>query len=209
MTEEAINNHLTLRQHEILKFIEKHHVSHSYAPSYREIQHHFGYNSVGTVYNLIRALKKKGFLSTGNGAHRSFEIPSSQRRENSDLELKIIGTLAAGEPIHFYPQPQTISVPRAMVPSPDKTYVLRAEGELLKSEAVSEGDLLVVEAREDPEDGETIIVLLEGKRAWIKRFSLVEGGGLLSSYSEKETPLTFSPHQFHVIGIVLGLLRLY
>ena len=47
-----------------------------------------------------------------------------------------------------------------MVHSPDRTYALRVSGNGLHEEMISEGDLLLVEAREVANAGETVIALI-------------------------------------------------
>ncbi|NBX83761.1 hypothetical protein EBQ90_11865 [bacterium] len=51
---------LTEQQAEVLHYIERVFQEQGYAPSYREIQNHFGYKSVGTVQDHVRALIQKG-----------------------------------------------------------------------------------------------------------------------------------------------------
>lgn len=200
---------LTPRQHEVLNFIEQHIESYSYAPSYREIQNHFGYQSVGTVYNLVRALRKKGVLESGDRLHRTFEIVHSPTNQHKETDIRLIGTLSAGEPIHFEKQPQVISVPKAMTPNPEKTYLLRVKGNQFQNQGINEGDLLVIEARQDPQEGETILVLLKETGAEIKRFSLTEKGILLTSDGLQQKSMITSSDQLRMIGVILGLLRLY
>ena len=52
---------LTFRQREVLDFIKAFHETHGYAPTYREIGHHFGF-SERCAYEHIGLIVRKGHL---------------------------------------------------------------------------------------------------------------------------------------------------
>lgn len=87
---------LTLKQRKILEFIVDYFKTKGVPPSFREIAKFFGYKSLRTVYDHIRALEKKGFLIRDTKKSRSV-FPSQSI--NISETLKVYGDIAAGYPI--------------------------------------------------------------------------------------------------------------
>jgi repressor LexA len=54
------NKKLTVRQREVLRFIEEFQLKHGVVPSTREIQAQFGFASQTAAMNHLRALERKG-----------------------------------------------------------------------------------------------------------------------------------------------------
>lgn len=201
---------LTKRQREILDFIEEFTKNNRYAPSYREIGQHFGFASPGTVYKHIQVLKGKGALIGESKSSRSIALadPPQQPVMQSEIEIPFIGHISAGLPIQTFSQTQQIAVPRRLVHNHEKTYALRVQGDALNEELIADGDLLIVEARQEAHPGETIVALINTHDTIVKRF-YPDGDyvRLISVYSH-HYPMTLRQEDVQVQGIVIGLLRL-
>lgn len=61
---------LTERQSEVLKYIKVHRDLNGYSPTTREIGDYFGYVQTAAM-NHVRALEKKGYVTTKRGASRT------------------------------------------------------------------------------------------------------------------------------------------
>ena len=99
---------LTSKQTEILQFIQNFIDRNHYSPSYREIMHHFSFNSPGTVYKHLHTLKRKGVLTAEKQSHRSI-MPVQQPKvtnEGADMQLPLIGNLSIGYPLELFARPQ-------------------------------------------------------------------------------------------------------
>ena len=68
---------LTRRQQEIISFVSHFIQTNRYSPSYREIQNHFGFSSLGTVFRHLAVLKRKGALSNEKNCGRSLSIQAN------------------------------------------------------------------------------------------------------------------------------------
>src|SRR5262245_26913691 len=104
---------LTKKQQEILAFIQDFIQRYHYSPSYREIMHHFGFASLGTVSKHLNALKRKGVLAGEKQSSRSIHPTFTDDRQKNtfEVELPFMGHLTAGLPIETFPQAQTLAVP--------------------------------------------------------------------------------------------------
>lgn len=202
---------LTKRQRQIVDYIQEFINSNRYSPSYREICQHFGFHSLGSVYKHINALKRKGAVLCQTKASRSI-APTTQTTQptvQTEVEVPFIGHITAGTPIHTFSQTQHITVPRGLVPAPEKTYALRVQGDSLSEEMIADGDLLLVEARQEAHPGETIVALINGHDTIVKKYH-PEGAfiRLLSSYAQHH-PIILRPEDILIQGVVIGLLRLF
>lgn len=202
---------LTRRQRELIDFIQNFISNNRYSPSYREISHHFGFNSLGSVHKHIATLKKKGALSSKSRVGRSITtveepnlIPTS-----SEVSVPLIGYIAAGMPIQTFSQSQQVQVPSAYVHSPDKTYALRAQGDSLSEELIADGDILLVEVRHEAHPGETVVALINDHHIIVKKY-YPEGDFIrLSGSHSDHNPILLRHDDIAIQAVVISLIRLY
>lgn len=202
---------LTKRQSEIVNYVSDFIQTHRYSPSFREIMQHFDFSSLGTVYRHVNVLKRKGILLLEKGCGRSLALaiaPPSQEAK-AQVILPFIGQISAGKPIETFSQARTVAVPELMVHAPDKTYVLRAMGDTLAEEMIGDGDLLIVEARQEAHAGETVVALVNQHDTIVKKF-FSEGHYIrLVGHNAHHHPLLIRTEDIQIQGVLVGLLRLY
>lgn len=203
---------LTKRQRELIDFIQDFIANNRYSPSYREIGHHFGFASLGSVYKHITTLKKKGALFSESKVSRSVttvEKAVETSSEPNEITVPLIGYIAAGMPIEMFSQSQQIQVPASYVHAPDKTYALRAQGDSLSEEMIADGDVLLVEVRQYAHPGETVVALINGHDIIVKKY-YPEGEfvRLLSTHSQ-HNPILLRQDDIVVQAVVVSLLRMY
>ncbi len=157
---------LTPKQRDVLYFIATFIDKNRYSPSYREIMTHFSMTSPGAIYRLIHTLKRKGALESETNCSRSIKPVTKHPSEVSSKELEIpfIGNISAGYPIEMFVDTKNLSVPASLVQSPENTYVIRNRGDGFEDELIQDGDLLIVEARQQAETGETILCFSQPTR---------------------------------------------
>jgi repressor LexA len=202
---------LTPKQLEILQFIQRFIDQHHYSPSYREIMKHFDLASPGSIYKHVQTLQRKGVLATDKHSHRSLmPIQASKPvQESSDIRLPLIGNLSVGYPLEVFMQPRMIAVPSSLVHAPDNTYILQVQGDALQEEWIQNGDLLLVEARQDIQPGEMILGLINQNDTILKRY-YPEGQSIrLESQQATMPSLTVRCEHILIQGVLVGLLRLY
>lgn len=201
---------LTKRQRELIDFIQHFIATNRYSPSYREIGRHFGFNSLGSVHKHVATLKKKGFLLGESNTGRSITtIEEPSHSHNPERSIPLIGRIAAGVPIQTFPQTHQILVPSTFVLSPEKTYALRAQGDSLNEEMIADGDIILIEVRQEAHPGETVVALINKNDTIIKKF-YPEGDfvRLLGIYSDHH-PILLRKEDIVVQAVVVSLLRQY
>jgi repressor LexA len=200
---------LTKRQREIYDYICEFVSDQGYSPSLEEIGAHFGLASVATVHKHVQHLVEKGFLRKAWNRSRSVEPVSGDSEEL--VTLPLIGTVAAGTPIEAIEDNEAVVVPRDMVgrASASKTFVLRVRGDSMIDDQIRSGDMVVVEGREQARNGETVVALVRGDEATLKRFYREGDQVRLVPANDAMEPIEVSAADVTIRGVVRGLLRTY
>jgi repressor LexA len=199
---------LTKRQREIVDYIENFLTLKKYTPSYREIQQHFGFASLGTVFNHIKSLKKKGILQANRQNSRSLALVSDLIKMDQ-IELPLIGQLKGGMPIETYAQITMLSLPASMVASGEPSYLLKVVGRELEEEYVQEGDLLVLQSKTKFQDKDMVLAQVSGQTTFVKRAIYDPPYMRLESTNPEVQPLILREDHVHILGVITGLIRNY
>lgn len=201
---------ITKRQSDIVNYVTEFIQTHRYSPSFREIMNHFGFSSLGTVYRHVKVLERKGIFQVEKGCGRSLTLNESLCKEvKEEISLPFIGQICPGIPIETFPHSRTISVPHFLVHSKEKTYVLRAKGEALNEEMIADGDLLLIEARQEAYVGETVVAMINHQETIVKRY-FPEGSHVrLCSSNPQQNPLLIRNEEIQIQGVLVGLVRLF
>lgn len=202
---------MTQRQLQVLSFIQEFIQKHRYSPSYREIKDHFGFASLGTVYKHVDTLKKKGKLSHEKKSSRSMALlaPQQERSCAGGLMLPFIGHISAERSIEMFSQSQSIIVPEFLVINPSATYVLRVQGKSLEEEMIGDGDLLLIEAGADVDDGDTLLGSTPQHPLLVKQYHPEGQYVRLKSRSPRAEPLIIRYDDLEIKGKMIGLIRLF
>lgn len=204
---------LTPRQVEILRFIATFQEHHHYAPSYREIMHHFSFSSLGTVHKHVRALQSKGALTKEKQQRRSLQ-PTEQHAPapsapTQELLLPFVGHLSVGYPLELFEKPQHLAVPPSLTSSPENTYILQVQGDELGEDKIAHGDLLVIEARQEVMPGEIMLGRVNQSDTVLKRY-FPEGQSVrLEHCHDRDNSYLVRSEHLTIHGVLISLLRLY
>lgn len=200
---------VTRRQREILDFIAGHLHAKGYAPSFEEIAHQFGFNSLATVHEHLTNLERKGYIRRAHNESRAIEIIPPKGTTGA-TELPLLGLVAAGQPIEAISGNDTIAVPDELIPRRGRSYVLKVRGESMIDEHIKDGDFIVVQERNQADSGQTVVALVHGDSATVKRFYREPGGWIrLQPANPSMQPLRVNERDVIVQGVVVGVIRKY
>jgi repressor LexA len=200
---------LTKRQKEILDFLEEFVAENGYSPSFEEIARHFGYTSLATVHEHLENLRQKGYIRKSYNASRSVElVPAGVRA--SAVELPLLGKVAAGVPIEAIPDSETVAVPEDFLTRGSDHYVLRVKGDSMIDEQIRDGDYIVVSAKNTATNGETVVALVRGEAATVKKYYREQDGRIrLQPANAAMGPMFLRGTEVMIQGVVIGVLRRY
>lgn len=197
--------HLTKRQKEIYDFIRECIVRDGYAPSLEEIGGEFGLSSVATVHKHVQNLVEKGLLRKTWNRSRSIELIEGEARGHG-ARIPLLGTVAAGAPIEAIATSGGIEVPSAMVGN-KQAFALVVQGDSMIDDHILDGDVVVLESRKTPRNGETVVALIRKDECTLKRFYLDGPTVRLVPANQRLEPMRFPAEDVEVQGVVIGLIR--
>jgi repressor LexA len=202
---------LTRRQREIFDFISTFVEEQGYSPSLEEIAAQFGLSSVATVHKHVQHLVEKGLLRKAWNRSRSVEPVTNPSEDAGLTTLPLVGTVAAGLPIEAIEDNETVSVPTEMAGRPGESFVLRVRGDSMIEDQICDGDLVVVEERKEARNGQTVVAMIDGSDATLKRFYRSQSGELIKLVPANQNmePIEVAAERVAIRGIVRGLLRTF
>ncbi len=200
---------LTRRQREILDYLTGYISDHGYAPSFEEIAAAMKYGSLATVHEHLTNLERKGAIRRAYNESRSIEVLSRERPAGV-VELPLLGTVAAGEPIEAVQESEPMALPEEMLPPTGPNYVLRVRGDSMIDEQIKDGDYVIVHGRNAARNGEMVIALLQGTHATVKKYYREKSGWVrLQPANPAVEPIFAHEDDVVIQGVVVGVIRKY
>jgi len=216
---------LTRRQRQILDFYRDYSEQHRISPTLEEVAQHFGVNKV-TIFGHVAELERKGILSrAARGISRGLSIvataPARGRPESgegppagdwrggrgpSGSAVNVLGYIAAGRPIETLEEPEELEL-ADLLPRDRDVYALRVRGDSMIDDGIRDGDIVLVERRAEANDGETVVAVLPGEEATLKRLYREAGGWRLEPANPNLQPIHV--REIEVRGVVIGVVRRY
>lgn len=203
---------LTKKQRKTLDFVTTFIEEKGYSPSYREIANGLKLSSVATVAQHVDTLVEKGFLEKGNNSARSL-IPVDEVEASINepgVGLPILGLIAAGSPIETIAgHKETLEVPAFMVGTKN-SYVLQVKGQSMIEDGIHDGDYVVVQEKEVPSNGDTVVALINGGEATLKRYYKESNRIRLQPANSTMEPIYVDAKTpIKIQGVLIGLIRKY
>ena len=204
---------LTRRQRQIYEFIREFILGKGYAPSIAEIGKNFQLTSPATVHKHLQNLAQKGLIKRSWNRSRAIELVAGADTLGRDApaapapELPLRGMIAAGVPLEAVQDNETIPLPWSS--GDNNLYVLRVKGDSMIEDHIQDGDYVIVEQRDSAQNGETVVAILEGENATLKRFYREGSQIRLQPANATMQPIMVNEGNFRVQGVVVGVLRKY
>ena len=200
----------TQRQKEVLDFITRFLAKHGHEPSYAQIARHFGVSSKATIAKHIGALEKRGLIKRAHD-DGAFTLALSVDEVSADAicEVPLVGRIAAGVPIDAVQDIEKICVPRFLLGRvrPERIYALKVKGDSMIDEHICDGDIALIESRNEARDGEIVVALIDGARATLKRIFRFGDEVELRPSNAQLQPIRVHASRVAIQGIFRSLMR--
>jgi len=201
-------NFLTSRQRDVLAFIEGRIKAHGIAPTLKEISEHFGFSSTASAQKHVNLLVSKGFLERDKHQKRGLTVVD-ETPVTPAVNLQVVGAVAAGSPIENFGVSEETAVPPGMV-GQGEHFVLKVQGFSMIDDGIHDGDHIVVKQTHEARPGETVVALIDGDEATLKRFYPEADGTIrLEGANQTMSPIVLPASRVVIQGILVGLLRKY
>jgi repressor LexA len=189
------------RQAQIYAFVLNFVRANGRSPSFRDVQAEFGFASVNSVQEHVRALRRRGLLRADLDGSRNI-VPTA-----AGLGIPVYGSIPAGLPVDSETQADSelpITAEAFGRRSGSALFGLRVRGNSMLKAGIHHGDTVVLEPRA-PQDGEIVAALI-GQSSTLKRFVVRAGKPYLKAESDEFTDIIPSD-DLVIQGVMVGLLR--
>lgn len=195
---------LTKRKKQILGFLKEYINKHRFSPSLEEIKRHFRLSSVATIHYHIRQLQEMGYLDKMNNHPRTIDIPLEQKL----IQIPILGTIAAGQPIEAIENKENIAIPQSKINHNDEYFALRVTGNSMVDENINEGDIILVRKQSVAENGQKIVALIDNYKTTLKKFYKEKGHIRLQPANKFIKPIIIDKKtEFIIQGAVVDVIK--
>lgn len=197
---------LTPRQLEILTMIRDVRRSQGYSPTLQEIADELGISKI-TVFEHVEALLGKRLLTRRANKARSLELTSlAHLPDDPPTRMPLVGRIAAGRPIEAIEVPDAIDLEEVFT-SRYPVRVLTVVGDSMIDDQIRDGDLVIYEQRSNPRNGDTVVALINGEEATLKKFYKEKNRVRLQPANEDYKPIY--TRNVEIQGVVIGVIRRY
>lgn len=209
-----MNTPRTKRQREIFDYIKNFIERRGYEPSYQQIAKHFHIASKSAIAKHITALEQQRLLiRTRENGSFSLKLASQMRLQNGnsndavcriewlDVQKNEVSDEASDE--------EPLYVPLLMIGStePEKLRAFRVPNDAMLGKNIREGDIVLIEEKSFPRDGECVAAIIDNKEAVLKNFYRSGANVELRPSNENYETTEMPADQIEIKGIYRGLLR--
>lgn len=212
---------LSLRQRDILSYIEEFVRDFGYPPAIRQIQEKLDISSTSVVAYNLKALESKKLIKREGKVSRGISLPPGAvlapamiSRINAG-QVRMLGTITAGQPLPnpedtSTSDPEVVDVPSEVAP-PEKlndVYALRVRGNSMIDALIADGDIVLLRYQQTAENGQMVAVRIEDDNAvTLKRFYNEGSRVRLQPANVTMDPIFVDAANVRVEGRVVGVIR--
>lgn len=198
---------LSAIQVQIFDFIREELSGRGYPPSVREIGAHVGLASTSSVHHQLNKLESKGYIKRDPQKPRAMEILKSSpiSPAHDIVEVPIIGTVRAGEPILAYEEYEdTFPLPSELVRN-SQCFMLNVTGNSMINAGILDGDYVIVRQQPTANNGEIVVAMIEDG-ATVKTFYREADRIRLQPENPMLAPIY--SREVTILGKVIGVIRM-
>ena len=216
---------LTVKQHELLRFIHERLGATGVSPSFDEMREALDLKSKSGVHRLISALEERQFIRRLPNRARALEVvkmpdtasaarpaptprPVIATPANDTIEIPMHGKIAAGTPIEALQGSEGFAVPAALL-GPGEHYALEVSGDSMIEQGILDGDFALIRKVDTARDGEIVVALIDEAEATLKTFRRDGAMIQLDPANRHYAAQRYRPDQVRIQGRLAGLIRRY
>ncbi|MEM9170871.1 MAG: transcriptional repressor LexA [Pseudomonadota bacterium] len=125
------------------------------------------------------------------------------------IDLPVLGRIAAGTPIEaIQHEVDRFAAPSALVGTGDH-YILEVQGESMIEAGIHDGDLAIIQRRDDAPTGDIVVALVDGEEATLKRLRKKGASVALEAANPAFETRIYGAERVAVQGRLVGLMRRY
>lgn len=203
---------ISLKQKDILDFIAGFIRERGYSPSVRDVAKGCSLSSSSIAQYHLKVLEREGYIRRAREISRGIELV---KRKRGVVEVPLLGTIAAGEPIPV-PSPDTwgtvpeesLEVPVELTRGFSEVYALKVRGISMIDALIDEGDIVIMGPVSTAEDGQLVAVWLKDRQeVTLKKIYWEVDRIRLQPANRTINAIYCRPEDVEVQGKVIGVIR--
>jgi repressor LexA len=199
---------ITARQKRVLDYIKQYFETHQEAPTIAEIGKEFGMSSSASAHHVVSLLEREGLIRRIPNVSRGIELVEGTTAQEG-YEIPLLGVVAAGAPIEAVLNYETVCIPRDMMRE-GRMFALRVRCDSMIDEQIRDHDVIILNSQQTAENGQTVVALIDGSDATVKRFYGGRGQVRLEPANPSYKPIVVRPpERVQIQGVVVGVIRKY
>lgn len=119
--------------------------------------------------------------------------------------FRVLGDIAAGQPIEAIEDVETFDLTKAF--DPHEHFLLRVKGTSMILDGINDGDLAIIRHATTARNNDTIVAVVDGGEATLKRFRRVRNTITLIPANDQMAPMEFPASRIEIHGVFVGLVR--
>ena len=200
----------------MLVFIRHFMDDHQYPPTVRDIQAGCEISSTSVVDYNLRILQREGYLRREAEVSRGIELlAGAPRSRYGVVNVPMVGSIAAGEPLPTPPsgswhteEVDNIDLPSFLTQGKPDVFAVRVKGESMIDALVADGDLVLLEPVDQPQQGDMVAAwLIDREEVTLKHFHMENGIVTLQPANSSMKPIKVRAENVAVQGRVVGVVR--
>ncbi len=208
---------LTVRQEEILSFIQQFQQECGYPPTLREIGKKFNISSTFGVKRHLDALSKKGYLSILSNASRGISITKDEFNNSAVIDISekvsnnkipIIGRVAAGSPILAEENIEgSVVIDPSFLKKTENCFALKVKGDSMIEAGIFEDDLVIIVPQTNAANGDIVVARINDEIT-VKVYEYKNQVIKLIPQNKNYSPIIIeNKNEFSIVGKVTGIVR--
>lgn len=179
---------------------------HKRLPGYKEIMAFTGFRSKNAVFKFIQKLIDEGIVR--KDAHGRLAPGVDGKAYLLGGGVRLLGLIEAG-----FPSPaeeelvDVLSFDDFLTPNKEASYILRVKGDSMIDAGIREGDMVIVEKRQQYKVGEIVVAMVDGE--YTMKYLRKKGNDYYLEAANEKYPDIHPSESFSVEAVVIGVVRKY
>ena len=197
----------------VFQFIRKFREKKGYAPTVREIAQGCKISSPSVVQYHLDSLEQEGLISRAREKFRSINLT---KEEDKQIEIPILGAIAAGHPVWVPPSDtwdaasERIAVSTQLAHGKKNVYALRVRGNSMVDAMIADGDIVIMEPAKRVNNGDVVAAWLKNEQEITLKKIHFEGGQVrLQPCNPYMMPIYHKADNVEVQGRVIAVIRVH
>lgn len=185
-----------LSKGKIVRFYKRNHRM----PSYREVAELLGFQSKNAAYKAMHRLIDEGFIHRDDTGRL---VPG-----DTFFAVRVLGLVEAG-----FPSPaeeelvDTMSLDDYLIENKEATYLLKVKGDSMIEAGINEGDMVLVERRDNARLGDIVVAEVDGE--YTLKYYRKKGQQIYLEPANKNYDLIYPENDLRIAAVVKAVVRKY